>query len=41
MKYKKSAFIAGLKSLRKMDIFEVNNDINAMVVAANLQIVSF
>jgi len=41
MKYKKYAFIAGAKSRRKMDIFEANSDINATVVAANLQIVSF
>lgn len=41
MKYKKSAFIASAKSRRKMDIFEVNNDIKATALAVNLQIASF
>lgn len=41
MKYKKSAFIAVVKPLKKMDIFGVNSDINVMVAAVNLQPVNY
>ncbi|MFV0472182.1 MAG: hypothetical protein ACK5L7_09170 [Paludibacteraceae bacterium] len=41
MKYKKSAFIAGAKSRRKMGIFVASNDIMGMVAEANLQPASF